>query len=63
MVSNRKSFQGKVPQALIFRTANYLKNQFYSKLRKSIRKMNKFIKETKIKDVKPFKLNIVYKVV
>lgn len=57
-----KAFKGRY-QICYFRTANFLKNQLYSKLRKSIRKLNKFTKEMKMKEVKPFKLSIVYKIV
>lgn len=38
-----------IAKAFKGRTANFLKNQLYSKLRKSIRKLNKFMKEMKMK--------------
>jgi hypothetical protein len=46
-----------------FRTDNHIKNHFHSKLRKGIRKLNKEIKQHYKKSIKPFKLNIIYKVV
>lgn len=46
-----------------FRTDNHIKNNFHSKLRKAIRKLNKEIKQHFKKSIKPFKLNIIYKIV
>lgn len=45
------------------RTDNYLKNHFYSKLRSSIRRINRLIKENWKKNSSTFSLNIVYKIV
>ena len=45
------------------RTDNHIKNHFHSKLRKGIRKLNKEIKTHFKKTIKPFKINLIYKVV
>lgn len=43
MGNNCGKFKWKVIINLEFRTDNYVKNHFYSKLRRALRKMNKFI--------------------
>lgn len=45
------------------RTDNYVKNHFYSKLRKALRKLNKFIEENCKKTFKEFKIIDLYKII
>lgn len=63
MVTNIERIHWQVFLFLISRTDNHIKNHFHSKLRKAIRKLNKEIKQHYKKSFKPFKLNIIYKVV
>jgi hypothetical protein len=44
-------------------TDNYLKNTFHSKLRGSIRKLNRYIKEILCKDGKTYPLNVIYEII
>jgi hypothetical protein len=52
-----------VTHNLEFRTDNYVKNHFYSKLRKSLRKLNKVIEENYKKTFKKFKIIDLYKII
>jgi len=45
------------------RTYNGVKNHFFAKLRKSIRRINKIIQERFKKKLKELKLNVLYKIV
>ena len=45
-----------------FRTDNSVKNHFFAKIRKSMRKMNKIIKKRFKKELKVVKLNVLYKI-
>lgn len=48
---------------ITFRTDNCVKNHFYSKLRKSIRKLNKAIHDYFKKEFKEIKITILYKLI
>lgn len=48
---------------ILFRTDNCVKNHFYSKMRKAIRKLGKVIQIHFRKQVKEIKLNVLYKIV
>ena len=63
MVTYLKIIQRQVTIFFNSRTDNLIKNHFHSKLRKSIRKLNKQIKISFKKTKKPFKLSIIYKIV
>jgi hypothetical protein len=56
-------FEWKVTNNLEFRTDNYVKNHFYSKLRRALRKLNKFIEENYKKTFKEFKIIDLYKII
>ena len=45
------------------RTDNCVKNHFYSKMRKAIRKLNKIIYQYFKKEMKEIKLSVLYKIV
>lgn len=47
----------------LLRTDNCVKNHFYSKMRKAIRKLNKVIHIHFKKEIKEIKLNVLYKLV
>ena len=53
----------KVPFLLDLRTDNCVKNHFYSKLRKSIRKLNKTIHDFFKREFKEIKITILYKLI
>ena len=59
--SLKKCLAGKT--ILSFRTDNCVKNHFYSKLRKSIRKLNKVIHDSFKKEFKDIKITILYKLI
>jgi len=63
MGHNRLEFKWKVIFYFEFRTDNYVKNHFYSKLRKAIRKLNKIIEENYKKTLKEFKIIDLYKII
>ena len=46
-----------------YRTDNCVKNHFYSKLRKAIRKLNKVIHDHFKKEFKEIKITILYKII
>lgn len=46
---------------LKFSCENFIKNHFYSRLRKSVRKLNKFITNLFFKKYNKFNLNIIFK--
>jgi len=46
-----------------YRTDNSVKNHFYSRLRRALRKLNKVITVDYSKDLKEFKPNILYRIV
>ena len=48
---------------LSIRTDNCVKNHFYSKLRKAIRKLNKIIHDNFRKEFKEIKITILYKII
>ena len=45
------------------RTDNCVKNHFYSKLRKAMRKLNKYIHDFYRKEFKEIKINAIYKII
>ena len=45
------------------RTDNCVKNHFYSKLRKAMRKLNKYIHDFYRREFKEIKINAIYKIV
>ncbi len=45
------------------RTDNIVKNHFYSKLRKSMRKLNKIISKNFKREFKELKIGVIYKIV
>ena len=53
---------GRYQKGLI-RTDNSVKNHFFAKLRKSMRKMNKIINDRYKKQLKEVKLNVLYKII
>jgi len=59
---HRGSARGQVGVSLR-RTDNGVKNHFFAKLRKSMRRINKIIQERFKKRVKELKLNVLYKIV
>lgn len=46
-----------------FRTDNCVKNHFYSKLRKALKKINKVISHVYRKEIKEIKPNVLYRIV
>lgn len=46
-----------------FRTDNSVKNHFYSRMRKAIRKLNKTIYQNYKKEYKEIKMPVLYKIV
>ena len=44
------------------RSDNCVKNHFYSKMRKGLRKLNRIISEEFKKDFKDIKLKVIYKI-
>lgn len=48
---------------LLFRTDNSVKNHFYSRMRKAIRKLNKTMYQNFKKDYKEIKMPVLYKIV
>lgn len=47
----------------LFRSDNCVKNHFYSRLRKSLRKLNKVIVEQFCKDYRQIKIDLLYKII
>ena len=47
----------------LFRTDNCVKNHFYSKMRKALRKLNKVIHQYFKKEFREIKMNVLYKIV
>lgn len=50
-------------KTIIYRTDNCVKNHFYSKLRKSIRKLNKVISKKLKKQAKEIRPTVLYKII
>lgn len=63
MVSNLKKHQREVAfYLIIFRSDNCVKNHFYSKLRKAIRKLNRIGQETQGEEYKEINNQTLYKI-
>jgi hypothetical protein len=45
------------------RTDNSVKNHFFAKLRKAMRRMNRRVADTRSKQLKEVKLNLLYKII
>jgi hypothetical protein len=45
------------------RTDNSVKNHFFAKLRKAMRRINRRVAETRSKQIKEVKLNLLYKII
>jgi hypothetical protein len=48
---------------LFFRTDNTVKNHFYSRLRKSLRRLNKVISEKYKKSMREIRAQVLYKII
>ena len=48
---------------ILFRTDNGVKNHFFAKLRKAMRRINKIIQEKFRRQLREIKLNVLYKIV
>ena len=58
-----KALHQQVHLPLSCRTDNTVKNHFYSRLRKSLRKINKVIQEKYKKEVREIQTKVLYKII
>jgi hypothetical protein len=63
MGNNFPKDEWKVKILFLFRSDNCIKNHFYSRLRKGLKKMNQVAEESLEKRFKEIKFNVVFKII
>lgn len=63
MGNNFPKDEWKVKIPFLFRSDNCIKNHFYSRLRKGLKKMNQVAEESLEKRFKEIKFNVVFKII
>lgn len=63
MGDNKSTFRSWKVRDHLLRTDNSVKNHFFSRLRKSLRKVNKVIQDKYKKEIREIQIKVLYKII